>query len=287
VFSPPITLSGTSGDVVLVNDGVGITSDGCQTPFVNAAAVAGKVAIMDRSGTCSFAQQALDAQGAGAIAALIVNNVAGPEPPLRGSTPTVTIPVASLSLSDGSAIKTALGSGTVHVTIALDPSHLAGTDDSGHVMMFAPNPDSPGSSVSHWDVAAFPNLLMEPSINPDLSQKVDLTYQAFYDIGWFPQLTAVGPPAESPLAFTHGPNPSRDGGVLRFELPDAARVELAIFDVCGRRVSTIANGTLSAGAHAIPWDRRDAAGSRVRAGIYLVRLKSGAVERTLHMVVVD
>src|SRR5205814_7183431 len=130
-------------------------------------------------------------QNAGAIAVIIANNVAGPEPQLRGSAPTVSIPVASLSLNDGNTLRTALGSGTVHATIALDPNHLAGADNAGRVEMFAPNPDQPGSSVSHWDVSAFPNLLMEPSINPDLTQKVDLTQSLFSDIGWWTGLLGV------------------------------------------------------------------------------------------------
>lgn len=51
-----------------------------------------------------------------------------------------------------------------------------------------PNPFEGGSSVSHWDAIAFPNLLMEPSINLDLLHSVvppaDLTFPLFQDIGW-------------------------------------------------------------------------------------------------------
>ncbi len=272
---------------MLVNDGVGTATDGCNTPFVNAGAVSGKVALMDRSGTCSMAQQALNAQNAGAIAAIIVNNVAGPEPQLRGASPTVTIPVASLSLPDGSAMKTAMGSGTVHVTIALDPAHLAGADNSNRVMMFAPNPDQPGSSVSHWDVAAFPNLLMEPSINPDLTQNVDLTTGNFIDIGWFPQLAGVSDRGESGIAFSSSPNPTTVGGTLRFRLPEARPVDLCIYDVAGRRVAHLAHDSMTAGEHSVTWARRDDAGHRVAAGIYLARLRIGAVERTVNIVLVN
>jgi hypothetical protein len=287
VFSPPLTLGGTSGDVVLVNDGVGTATDGCNTPFVNAGAVSGKVAVMDRSGTCSMAQQALNAQNAGAIAAIIVNNVAGPEPQLRGASPTVTIPVASLSLNDGSAMKTAMGSGTVHVTIALDPAHLAGADDANRVMMFAPNPDQPGSSVSHWDVAAFPNLLMEPSINPDLTQNVDLTTGNFIDIGWFPQLAGVSDRSAAGIAFSSSPNPTTVGGALRFRLPEARLVDLCIYDVAGRVVAHLAHDRMTAGEHSVTWARRDDAGHRMAAGIYLARLRTGNLERTVNIVLVD
>src|ERR1051326_5416766 len=136
-----------------------------------------------------------NAKTTGATAAIITNNAAGPEPPLRGAAPTVSIPVASLSQTDGNALRTALGSGAGTATISLDPAPFAGVDSQNRALMFAPNPDQQGSSVSHWDVSAFPNLLMEPAINPDLSQNVDLTYENFFDIGWFPQLVDV--PARS------------------------------------------------------------------------------------------
>ena len=287
VFSTPLTLAGVTGDVVLVDDGVGVATDGCDTPFLNAASVAGKVALLDRNGVCTIAQQARNAQDNGAIAAIIINNISGPELQLRGASPTTTIPVASLSLADGTALRTALGSGTVHATLALDATHLAGADDAGHVMMYAPNPDQPGSSVSHWDVAGFPNLLMEPSINPDLSQNVDLAFDAFFDIGWFPQL--VGVPATEPaaLAFSQAPNPMREGGTLRFRLPQQRRVEIALFDVIGRRVVRLANAVMPAGENAVHWARRNDRGHRVGPGVYLARLKSGEIERTLSIVLVD
>src|SRR5262252_7954991 len=97
VFYPTLTVGGVTAQVVLVNDGVGTTTDGCNTPFVNAAAVSGKIALMDRSATCAAANQAQNAQANGAIGVILINNAAGPEPPLRGSAPTCTIPVTALS----------------------------------------------------------------------------------------------------------------------------------------------------------------------------------------------
>jgi len=283
----PLPHSPVTGPVVLVNDGVGTASDGCETPFVNAGAVAGKVALMDRSSSCSMAQQALNAQNAGAIAAIIVNNVAGPEPQLRGASPTVTIPVASLSQTDGDTIKTALGSGTVTVTLALDSSHLAGTDNTGRARMYDPNPDQPGSSVSHYDVSEFPNVLMEPSINPDLGQNVDLTRAAFADIGWFPGVTGVVNPLVADRTLSVTPNPSPQGGVLRFTLADSRPVDLTVFDVAGRAVAHLAHRTMDAGAQEVRWSRVGDDGRRVGPGVYLIRLKSGSEQHDVRLVLVD
>lgn len=92
------------GDVVLVNDGSGTATDGCETPFANAAAVAGKIALIDR-GTCGFAVKTKNAQLNGAIGVIIGNNAAGGAPGMSGSDATITIPTLSVSQADATAIK--------------------------------------------------------------------------------------------------------------------------------------------------------------------------------------
>src|SRR5262249_18460969 len=152
IFSPALTLGGVTGQVVLVNDGGGPGTDGCNTPFVNAAAVSGKIALMDRSATCAAANQAQNAQLNGAIGVILINNAAGPEPQLRGSTPVVGIPVTALSQANGNAIKAALGSGTVTATLSLDPTQLAGADLPRRVPMFYPNPHQHTPTLSDSDL---------------------------------------------------------------------------------------------------------------------------------------
>lgn len=56
---------------------------------------------------------------------------------------------------------------------------------TGRVELYTPNPVQPGSSVSHWNTTASPNLLMEPAINTGLPLTLDLTRQLLRDIGWF------------------------------------------------------------------------------------------------------
>lgn len=51
-------------------------------------------------------------------------------------------------------------------------------------MLYTPNPVEPGSSLSHWATNAFPNLLMEPFITPGITNDLDLTEEAFADMGW-------------------------------------------------------------------------------------------------------
>ena len=65
---------------------------------------------------------------------------------------------------------------------------LAGADYHRRVMLYTPNPVQPGSSVSHWDTLAKPNLLMEPfSTFPavlSVAPPADLSRPFMRDIGW-------------------------------------------------------------------------------------------------------
>lgn len=71
--------------------------------------------------------------------------------------------------------------------VRIASSFLSAARDAvtGRVELFTPNPVQPGSSVSHWNTTANPNLLMEPAINTGLPLTGDLTRQLLRDIGWF------------------------------------------------------------------------------------------------------
>ncbi|HEV8578806.1 MAG TPA: PA domain-containing protein [Thermoanaerobaculia bacterium] len=190
-FGPVITSPGVTGNLVRALDPADVagptTFDAC-SPLTNAAAIANNIALVDR-GTCGFTLKVKNAQDAGAIAVVVADNVAGSPPAgLGGADPTIIIPSARVTLPDGNALKAALGSGTVNVTLGLNPNVRSGANPDGLVLLNAPNPVQPGSSISHWDPIAFPNLLMEPAINADLNpvaNDVDLTFEEMVDIGWF------------------------------------------------------------------------------------------------------
>jgi hypothetical protein len=191
-FGAPLTAAGVAGTIVQALDAADpsgpSTTDGC-TPLTNAAAVAGKIALVDR-GTCGFIVKAANLQAAGAIAMIVADNAPGSPPAgLGGVDPALTIPSVRVTITDGGLIKAQLANG-VFARLGLDMTRRAGTDSAGRVMMNAPNPVVPGSSISHWDPIAFKNLLMEPAVNPDLTHSLvppqDLTIPLMHDIGWFP-----------------------------------------------------------------------------------------------------
>jgi len=58
-----------------------------------------------------------------------------------------------------------------------------GVDPNGHVEMYAPNPQQPGSSVSHFSNALSPDELMEPFFTGP-NHNVGLALELSADIGW-------------------------------------------------------------------------------------------------------
>ena len=114
VYGALLTTVGVTGGVVQAldpADGNGaLTTDGCSA-LTNAAAVAGKIAIIDR-GTCGFAVKTKNAQDAGAIGVIIANSASAPPGSLGGTDPTITIPTELVSQTDGITIKAQLGSGS-------------------------------------------------------------------------------------------------------------------------------------------------------------------------------
>jgi len=72
------------------------------------------------------------------------------------------------------------------------------------------------------------------------------------------------------------PNPFRASTQVRFSLPSRSNVKLAVFDVAGRQIASLADGAWDAGSHAVSWSGATASGAAARGGVYLVRLAVGA-----------
>ncbi|NKB68889.1 MAG: T9SS type A sorting domain-containing protein [Candidatus Latescibacteria bacterium] len=71
------------------------------------------------------------------------------------------------------------------------------------------------------------------------------------------------------------PNPFNAGTVIQFSLPTASPVELAVFNLAGQKVATLAEGVRTAGQYRLEWDGRDDGGRELASGVYLYRLQAG------------
>lgn len=71
------------------------------------------------------------------------------------------------------------------------------------------------------------------------------------------------------------PNPFVWATAIRYEVPRAGAVELAIYDASGRLIRSVVDGELPAGVHAVDWDGRSDSGEEVAGGVYFCRLRVG------------
>ncbi len=121
-----------TGDIVLFNDDVsGTTHLACGTA-ANASALAGKIVLIDRA-NCNFTVKIKNAQDAGAIAVIMVNNVGGDSILVMGGTDnSITIPAIMISQNNGNTIKTLLQESTVvNATLIANGIQLDGDLDNG------------------------------------------------------------------------------------------------------------------------------------------------------------
>ena len=79
----------------------------------------------------------------------------------------------------------ALAAGSVYADAVVTFGSIpAGADEAGHVQLYAPDPATGGSSISHWDLATSP-LLMWPAISNLLDfHQTDLTMPLFRDLSY-------------------------------------------------------------------------------------------------------
>lgn len=134
--------------------------------------------------------------------------------------------------------------------------------NTGHVRMYDPNPVEPGSSVSHFDTSATPNLMMEPFISSNLKngQKIDLTTCLFQDMGWTVNAPFGCPDflANMQIAVADSADPATSGGALDYVLtasnagPDRATNVLVGSSGSGAAVTINGVSSSQGGCSALP-----------------------------------
>jgi hypothetical protein len=72
----------------------------------------------------------------------------------------------------------------------------------------------------------------------------------------------------------NAPNPFNPETVFTVGMPRDGRARLVVYDIAGRRVRTLVDGTVRAGWKAVTWDGRNEHGGRVASGVYFCRLST-------------
>jgi hypothetical protein len=70
------------------------------------------------------------------------------------------------------------------------------------------------------------------------------------------------------------PNPFNPSTRFTVDVPRGAVVDVTVYDILGRKITTLMSGQQGAGSHQMEWDGRDGLGMSVPTGIYFVRMQS-------------
>jgi glucose/arabinose dehydrogenase len=115
------------------------------------------------------------------------------------------------------------------------------------------------------------SLFNVPSFGVDKDGEL---FMASFD-GSIYRLFATPTTVQTPLAaraLRIGPNPFQTATHISVNLSAPAQVEISVFDVAGRRVTTIMNAPAEKGMHTTNWSGRDGNGNPMGSGVYFVRL---------------
>ena len=128
-----------------------------------------------------------------------------------------------------------------------------------------------------WD-AGFPNEL--DGVSDHAKHLRDIIFWLGNDI---PDVTGAGPVLRNELLQNH-PNPFNPQTTIAFSIKERGEVSLAVYDVAGQLVRTLANESLAAGPHTKVWDGRDNAGQPIASGVYFYKLVANNFSQTKKMV---
>ena len=80
------------------------------------------------------------------------------------------------------------------------------------------------------------------------------------------------------------PNPFNPSTAITFRLPAAGKASLKVFDLRGRTVKILFQGSSGRGSHTVYWDGTDTGGHRLASGVYFYRLEAGENSITRKMI---
>lgn len=139
------------------------------------------------------------------------------------------------------------------------------------------SPPAPAGTVS---VQAY-ILFVSPSLASGAMFVDDVTFRPLSATDVVP-----GTPAAGLALHQNVPNPFNPSTRIEFSLPQRDAVDLGVYDVAGRRLTTLLTGSVDAGPHTVSWDGKTTGGATAAAGIYRYVLTTSAGRLSRSMVLV-
>jgi len=82
------------------------------------------------------------------------------------------------------------------------------------------------------------------------------------------------------------PNPFNPATVIPFEIASPGKVTIRIYDISGREITTLMDGTLPEGKHRVLWNGRDNRGRSVASGVYFLKMRCGVFEASERLILI-
>ncbi|MBN2781148.1 MAG: T9SS type A sorting domain-containing protein, partial [Candidatus Marinimicrobia bacterium] len=138
---------------------------------------------------------------------------------------------------------------------------------------YATNPNANATGMAVYSV--YDNALIELVTNNGVSS---YSFEKIEDAPIIPErdTTAIaGGIPDNFMLHQNYPNPFNPTTTIRFDLPADAKVNLAIYDITGRKIRTLINGTIQAGYNRVVWNGTDNHGNPISTGMYIYKLQAG------------
>lgn len=146
---------------------------------------------------------------------------------------------------------------------------------------------APNAEVSFEEECVFKGSVVAKAIS--IEEEVIFVPHSFTATLPRPKLTAGAEVEEAAETITdyelaqNYPNPFNPSTTIRFSIPQAGAVQLAIYNITGQEVRRLVSGAMNAGRHTVIWDGKDNSGQSVPSGIYLYRLRVNDFVQTRKM----
>jgi len=160
--------------------------------------------------------------------------------------------------------------------------------------------DTTGSFVTPWLSAPVGDTFFVPPVNLPLSKicwrvsNTDYNSTAYSatDTFWVKTSVAAENAISLPTSFELGdavPNPFNPSTTIWFSVPSGKgslshNISIKIYDLKGRTIRTLLNGSLAAGRHSVEFDGRNENGGNLTSGIYLCKMESGSFRKTVKLI---
>jgi hypothetical protein len=163
--------------------------------------------------------------------------------------------------------------------LTFDDSILVALDLVGIQMLAA---SESGSTLDSDPPGSMPAGLRVASVEQGMRKQREL-------LGLFGTGTTGGrqePIPKSYKLYQNYPNPFNPNTEIRFDLPEAVKVQLKIFNILGQEVTTLMDEVRPAGAHRVIWDSKSASGVQVASGVYIYQIKASSFVDSKKMVLI-